>query len=138
MADKNVFIEPIPGGEGHTFYFPGCHVYLHLDKHLSVLEIPQGTISLDPLLSARTMRVVGTWKNDDAGKFDGLTAFARLLRFVIENETKSIIYQMHWSQDGFEEPDLYVKLHTIDIDRDSGTKGMIPYNIIFRKITQGE
>jgi len=51
--DKNIYITPIPGGPGRTFYFPGCHVYLHLDKHLTMLQVPKGNISLDMLFSAR-------------------------------------------------------------------------------------
>lgn len=136
--DKNVYITPLPGGPGGTYYFPGCHVYVHLDKHLTELPIPKGNIALDMLFSARTMRVVGTWKNDQKGEYDNLTAFYRLLHFIIENEDKPIIYQFHWSSEGFEEPDLYVKLISIDSDRAPGMKGMIPYNFVFRRITQGE
>jgi len=137
--DKNIYITPIPGGPGRTFYFPGCHVYLHLDKHLTMLQVPKGNISLDMLFSARTMRVVGTWRDDVLKEeYDGLTAFYRLLHFVVENEDEPIIYQFHWSNDGFEEPDLYVKVISIDHDRAPGTKGMVPYNIVFTKIKQGE
>ena len=139
MADTNVYISPLAGGPGNIYYFPKCHIYGHLDKHLSVLEVPKGAISLDMLFSARTVRVVGTWEDDqDKHEYDSLTAFYRLLHFVIENEDDPIIYQFHWSSGGFEEPDLYVKLASVDWNRPPGHKGRINYNIVFRRITEGE
>lgn len=134
--DKNVYITPITPG-GNTYYFPGCHVYIHLDKHLNELPIPKGMISLDMLFSARTMRVTGLWKDDlEKSEYDGLLAFYRMVRFLTENETTDQIYQFHWSSLGFEEPNLYVKLISIDSDREGGWKGAMPYNFVFRRITE--
>ncbi len=136
MVDQNVYITPITPG-GNTYYFPACHVYLHLDKHLNELPIPKGMIALDMLFSARTMRVVGLWRDDYGGNhYDGLPAFHRMVRFVTENELTDQIYQFHWSSGTFEEPDLYVKLISIDGDRAPGWKGDMPYNFVFRRITE--
>lgn len=135
--DKNVYITPT-GDKGSTYYFPACHIWIHLDKHLSELPIPKGSMALDLLLSARTMRLTGNWR-DDYGKdeFDGLHAWARLVQFVKENEDEAIIYQFHWGIGTLEEPNLYVKVISIDSDREGGYKGVMPYNIVFRRITEG-
>ena len=136
MADKNVYITPITPN-GHTFYFPGCHVYVHLDKTLTNLPVPKGMISLDLLFSSRTVRVVGTWRDDHlSNDYDGYRAFYRFRLFLLENEESAQVYQFHWSNDGFEEPDLYVKVASIDTDRPPGMKGAIPYNIVFQRITE--
>lgn len=140
MADKNIFITPITTG-GSTYYFPGTHIYIGLNKTLTELPIPKGEISLDLLYSSRLIRLVGKWKNDRGNEYDGLGSFYRVIRFLLENESSAQVYQFHWSGSWTptgpraEEPNVYVKVQSMDFDRAPGEKDVMTYNIVFRKIT---
>ena len=134
MVDQNVWIEAMD--TSYDYYFPHCQVYNDLDKSLTELPIPMGEISIDMLFATEIFRVVGKWRNDvGVNEYDGLTAFQRWIRFKTYNKTQGIVYAFHWGESGFEEPTVYVKFMAGRINRESGYKGDLQYNITFRVVT---
>lgn len=138
QSDDNVTIllrswptDAVPATDLMALYFPACTVTRALDKDIKIISMSGTTRILDLLRSDDSIRVVGTWLNDDQDSlYDGLTSFDRH-DLLYELCTKTEVYGVFtWSAGPYSETQ-YVMPHDFNCDQEPGNVGMFTYNFLW-------
>lgn len=128
MADKNVYV----AAGGDEYNFPHCHVNRRIDKQINEISTPRESTGFDLLMSNDGYTLTGRWRDDDAGDYDGLTAFARYHNWMEYWKKTGGFGIFVWSSTSggvpTEERET-VMVKVCDFDKDSGDGAVIEYNI---------
>jgi len=138
MSDDHVTLK---SADGETFYFPAVSVSRVLAKNNQVISLPGRTKGYDRLQFTDRFRLIGNWHDYPEGKYDGRTAFARMIAFmrIITEDRRKMVFTWYSKNQfaGAMEVDgpHQVMVGAVNLDKNSGEGKIMSYVIELDRIT---
>ena len=123
-------VKNVPATEIAIFYFPGCNVERALDKDIRIISMSGITKVIDLLRTDDSLKISGSWLNDDNAEYDGLTTMVRQ-EFLYEYCTVTELYAAFTWDDNTYSETLYLLPHTLNCDQEPGNVGIFTINFLF-------
>jgi hypothetical protein len=122
--------------KGFTFYFPAVRVERGLEKDLKILSMSSQTRAIDIKRVTDTIRLMGYWRDDTAGDYDGLTSIQRVNNLYTLNTLVEMYGKISWSSGESDSELLVVMAYDFNCDQTPGEGDLIQYNFLFAVVDE--
>jgi hypothetical protein len=112
------------------FYFPACQVYNDLSKDIRIISMPGSTRVIDLLRRTDMMKIVGIWRDDVNGDYDGLTSFERLMNIRFLCKYLPVLGTFTWINKAGTIQETVIS-YALNADIEPGCRDLISYNFEF-------